>query len=75
MNLLEELKWRGMVKDCSSLELAEKNLVPGTKFYIGFDPTGSSLTCGHLVQIIRIKLLEERGLIPIWRDNWGNWRP
>lgn len=65
MNLLEELKWRGMVKDCSSLELAEKNLVPGTKFYIGFDPTGSSLTCGHLVQIIRIKLLEERGLIPI----------
>lgn len=65
MNLLEELKWRGMVKDCSSLELAQKILVPGTKFYIGFDPTGSSLTCGHLVQIIRIKLLEERGLIPI----------
>ena len=65
MNLFEELKWRGMVKDCSSTELAEKHLVPGTKFYIGFDPTGSSLTCGHLVQIVRIKLLEERGLIPI----------
>jgi len=34
-------------------------------FYCGFDPTGTSLTIGHLVQIVRMKLLEKHGHTPV----------
>ncbi len=66
MKLYDELKWRGMIKDSNSPELAEKRLNnESLKFYIGYDPTGDSLTIGHLVQIVRTKLLESKGHIPI----------
>lgn len=65
MNVYEELLWRDMIKDVSDEELAKELLnKKGTKFYTGFDPTAESLTVGHLVQIIRIKFLENQGLIP-----------
>lgn len=66
MNLFEELKWRGFVKDVSNEELA-KELLNNNKitFYCGFDPTADSLTIGHLVQIIRILLLQKYGHKPI----------
>lgn len=62
MNLFEELKWRGFIKDVSNEELA-KDLLNNNKitFYCGFDPTADSLTIGHLVQIIRILLLQKGG--------------
>lgn len=66
MKLYDELKWRGMIKDSNSPELAEKRLNnESLRFYIGYDPTGESLTIGHLVQIVRTKLLESKGHIPI----------
>ena len=66
MKLYDELKWRGMIKDSNSPELAEKRLNnESLRFYIGYDPTGKSLTIGHLVQIVRTKLLESKGHIPI----------
>lgn len=62
MNLFEELEWRGLLKDISNVEVAKKLLNEGkTTFYCGFDPTGDSLTVGHLVQIIRILLLQKYG--------------
>lgn len=66
MNLFEELKWRGLIKDVSNEELA-KELLNNNKitFYCGFDPTADSLTIGHLVQIIRILLLQKYGHKPI----------
>lgn len=66
MKLYEELEWRGLIKDISNEELA-KNLLNNEKinFYCGFDPTASSLTIGHLVQIIRILLLQKYGHRPI----------
>ncbi|MDD3048567.1 MAG: tyrosine--tRNA ligase [Bacilli bacterium] len=66
MKLYEELQWRGFIKDVSNEELAMK-LLNDQKitFYCGFDPTGESLTIGHLVQIIRIKLLQNYGHTPI----------
>ncbi|HHX17189.1 MAG TPA: tyrosine--tRNA ligase [Mollicutes bacterium] len=46
----------------SNVEVAKKLLNEGkTTFYCGFDPTGDSLTVGHLVQIIRILLLQKYG--------------
>lgn len=66
MKLYDELKWRGLLKDVSNEELAEKILNEGkATFYCGFDPTASSLTIGHLVQIMRTLLLQRYGHRPI----------
>jgi tyrosyl-tRNA synthetase len=66
MNLFEELKWRGLIKDVSNEELAKK-LLNDEKitFYCGFDPTADSLTIGHLVQIMRLRFLEQYDHQPI----------
>ncbi|HLT00281.1 MAG TPA: tyrosine--tRNA ligase, partial [Acholeplasma sp.] len=66
MNLYDELIWRGMVKDVSNVEAAKKLMnEKQTKFYVGYDPTGESLTVGHLVQIVRMKYLQKHGHIPV----------
>lgn len=66
MKLFDELLWRGMIKDASDLELAKKRInEEHLRFYIGFDPTGKSLTIGHLVQIVRMRLMQLRGHHPI----------
>lgn len=62
MTLYEELIWRGMIKDMSNEDGAMRLLNDEkTSFYCGFDPTGVSLTVGHLVQIVRMRLLQEHG--------------
>lgn len=66
MKLYDELMWRGLIKDVSNEQLAKKHLNEGSvKFYCGFDPTGESLTVGHLVQIVRIMLLDKYGHQPV----------
>ena len=42
MTLVEELKWRGLIKDISSPELEEKLNNGKITFYIGTDPTADS---------------------------------
>lgn len=66
MNLYDKLLYRGLLKDISNEEKA-KHLLNNEKvlFYCGFDPTGTSLTIGHLVQIIRMKLLQNHGHTPV----------
>lgn len=66
MNLFEELKWRDMIKDVSDEELAKKFLNDEKiTFYCGFDPSADSLTIGHVVQVIRSRLLQKYGHRPI----------
>ncbi len=66
MKLYDELMWRGLIKDVSNEDLAKKLLNEGSvRFYCGFDPTGESLTVGHLVQIVRIMLLDKYGHQPV----------
>lgn len=66
MKLYDELVWRGMIKDVNDAELAEKRInEEKINFYIGYDPTGKSLTVGHLVQIVRMRLMQLRGHHPI----------
>jgi tyrosyl-tRNA synthetase len=64
MNLLEELKWRGMVHDImpGTKEQFEKEM---TVAYVGFDPTADSLHIGHLVSIMLLKHLQLAGHKPI----------
>lgn len=66
MNLYEDLLWRGLIKDVSNEEKTKQLLNnESIKFYCGFDPTGESLTVGHLVQVVRMMLLEKYGHTPI----------
>lgn len=66
MSLYEKLSWRGLIKDVSDEDKAKKLIDKGQeKFYIGFDPTGESLTVGHLVQIVRMMYLEKHGHKPV----------
>ena len=65
MTLVEELKWRGLIKDISSPDLEEKLNNGGLTFYIGTDPTADSLHVGHLSSFLISKRLKEAGHNPI----------
>lgn len=61
MNILEELKHRGIFKQISN-EDKFKNLNPETTgVYIGFDPTAKSLHLGNYVQISILKRFQQAG--------------
>jgi len=64
MNLVEELKWRGMIHNImpGTEELLEKEV---TKGYIGFDPTADSLHIGHMVQVMLLVHFQRAGHVPI----------
>ena len=64
MNFLEELKWRGLIRDImpGTEEQLKKEM---TSAYIGFDPTADSLHVGSLVQIILLKHFQMAGHRPI----------
>lgn len=65
MTLVEELKWRGLIKDISSPDLEEKLNKGGLTFYIGTDPTADSLHVGHLSTFLISKRLKDAGHTPI----------
>ncbi len=63
-NLIQELKWRGLIQD----------MIPGTEeqlckepvtCYVGFDPTADSLHIGSLIPIIVLMHLQKSGHKPI----------
>ena len=64
MTLVEELKWRGLIKDISSPDLEEKLNKGGLSFYIGTDPTADSLHVGHLSSFLISKRLKDAGHTP-----------
>lgn len=63
MNLIEELRWRGMIQDImpGTEEQLTKEL---TNAYIGFDPTADSLHIGSLVPILLLVHLQRAGHKP-----------
>ena len=65
MTLVEDLKWRGLIKDISSPELEEKLNKGGMTFYIGTYPTADSLHVGHLSSFLISKRLKNAGHNPI----------
>ena len=64
MNLIEELKWRGMIQDImpGTEEQLAKEMTAG---YIGFDPTSNSLHIGSLVPILLLVHLQKAGHKPV----------
>ena len=65
MTLVEDLKWRGLIKDISSPDLEEKLNTGGLTFYIGTDPTADSLHIGHYSSLCMAKRLANAGHHPI----------
>ncbi len=63
-NLVEELKWRGMIHDImpGTEEQLKKEM---TTAYVGIDPTADSLHIGHLVSIMLLKHLQMAGHKPL----------
>lgn len=64
MNLIEELRWRGMIQDImpGTEEQLNKEMTTG---YIGFDPTADSLHIGSLVPILLLVHFQKTGHKPI----------
>ena len=66
MTIIEELKWRGLVADCTDFEALEKRLSSGpVTLYCGFDPTGDSLHVGNLVGQLTLRRFQLQGHSPI----------
>src|SRR3954447_5421855 len=63
MDLIEELRWRGLVQDImpGTEDQLNKEMTAG---YIGFDPTADSLHIGSLVPIILLVHLQKAGHKP-----------
>ncbi|MEI6312730.1 MAG: tyrosine--tRNA ligase [Bacteroidota bacterium] len=63
-NIIEELKWRGLLQDImpgtEELLMKEKITV-----YAGFDPTSDSLTIGNMVPIMLLMHLQRAGHKPL----------
>ena len=65
MNFIEELQWRGLVKDVTDFDGLTETLKSQTTIYCGFDPTADSLHVGHLQQILLLKRYQMAGHKPI----------
>jgi tyrosyl-tRNA synthetase len=65
VSILEELKWRGLIADCTdAVELARRVASPVT-LYCGFDPTADSLHVGNLVPLLALRRFQDFGHHPI----------
>ncbi|MBC7588401.1 MAG: tyrosine--tRNA ligase [Chitinophagaceae bacterium] len=64
MNLIEELRWRGMISNImpGTEEQLQKEMTTG---YVGFDPTADSLHIGSLVPIMLLVHMQKGGHKPV----------
>jgi tyrosyl-tRNA synthetase len=66
MTIIEELKWRGLLADCTDMAALGRRLGEGpATLYCGFDPTGDSLHVGHLVGQLALRRFQLQGHRPI----------
>ncbi len=65
-NAYDELEQRGFLYQVTDEPRVKKYLeTPGARFYVGFDPTASSLHAGSLVPVMAMRLLQKWGHHPI----------
>jgi tyrosyl-tRNA synthetase len=65
VSILEELKWRGLIADCTDSAELEKKISSPITLYSGFDPTADSLHVGHLVPLLALRRFQLLGHHPI----------
>jgi tyrosyl-tRNA synthetase len=65
VSIIDELKWRGLVADCTDAVELEKRLAAPVTLYCGFDPTADSLHVGNLVPLLALRRFQMFGHRPI----------
>ncbi|MCD8209811.1 MAG: tyrosine--tRNA ligase [Coprobacillus sp.] len=61
MNVLDDLEYRGLVKDVSDKDHLRKLLETPQTIYVGFDPSASSLHLGNFLMISLLMRLQKAG--------------
>jgi tyrosyl-tRNA synthetase len=66
MDIIAELRWRGLLADCTDLAALSARLAAGPiTLYCGFDPTADSLHVGNLVPLFALRRFQLAGHHPI----------
>ena len=66
MDVLDDLRWRGLIALSTDLDALAAELARGPiTLYCGFDPTAPSLHFGHLTQILTVRRLQFAGNRPL----------
>ncbi|RYL89784.1 tyrosine--tRNA ligase [Sporolactobacillus sp. THM7-4] len=65
MDIVDDLKYRGLINQVTDEEGLRKALQKPITFYCGFDATGDSLHVGHLLIIVIMMRLQKEGHHPI----------
>ena len=63
--LLDELKWRGLIAQTTDENALEAALDKPITLYLGIDPTAPSIHCGNLVVLLVLKRFQAFGHTPI----------
>jgi len=72
IDFINELRWRGLLKDCTDEAALREHLETGPRLaYSGFDPTADSLTVGNLVPIMVLVHLARAGHTPVVLQGGG----
>jgi tyrosyl-tRNA synthetase len=62
MTILDDLRWRGLLADCTDLDALSQRIAQGPiTLYCGFDPTGDSLHVGHLMGQLTLARFQRAG--------------
>jgi tyrosyl-tRNA synthetase len=66
LDLWKDLKWRGLITDCSKPHELHQHLLEGTRsVYVGFDPTADSLHVGSLLPLLTLRRFQRAGHRPL----------
>ena len=65
MNLLEDLRWRGLLAQTTDETALLESLTKPLTLYVGFDPTAASLHVGNLVVLLVLRRFQLAGHTPI----------
>jgi len=65
VSIIDELKWRGLIADCTDAEELAKRISAPITLYCGFDPTADSLHVGNLVPLLALRRFQLLGHHPI----------
>lgn len=64
-DLLADLRWRGLVHQCTDEQQLAAQLASSQAVYAGFDPTADSLHVGHLLGVVMLRRFQQYGHRPI----------
>ena len=65
MNLLEDLRWRGLLAQSTDEAALLESMKKPITLYVGFDPTAPSLHVGNLVPLLVLRRFQLAGHTPI----------